>query len=185
MAGEPPSFFQESFIACISLTYTLLAGYCKHSILRVPQYPETLMSLMGHPSDIPLDHCWCARPQLYFTCHLRDRAPLSGSSPKNQITRAVTTPSELIWCSTEPLTPWSPGTSQHLSDKNSGCAKILRALIHAAPSPMCSDTSQSALNALVCQQPYTSSVTFRAANSHTPVQLHPTSQAGRGATSMS
>ena len=34
---------------------------------------------LDEPSDVPLDQCRCARPQLYFTCHLR---PTGGRQPK-------------------------------------------------------------------------------------------------------
>ncbi len=43
----------------------------------VPPYPYSIME--DHP-DVPLEDCWYARPQLFFTCHLR---PISGRLPKN------------------------------------------------------------------------------------------------------
>jgi hypothetical protein len=40
----------------------------------VPPYPY---SIMEDHHDLPLEDCWYARPQLFFTCHLR---PISGSA---------------------------------------------------------------------------------------------------------
>ena len=38
-------------------------------MLTVPPYPFAV----GESSDVPLDHCWVVRPQLFFSCHLRPR----------------------------------------------------------------------------------------------------------------
>ena len=44
----------------------------------VPPYPYNIEE--DH-RDVPLEDCWYARPQLFFTCIVR---PKEGQSPKNQ-----------------------------------------------------------------------------------------------------
>ena len=38
-------------------------------MLTVPPFQY----VVGESSDIPLDHCWVVKPQLFFSCHLRPR----------------------------------------------------------------------------------------------------------------
>ena len=47
------------------------------TILVIPPYPYCIEEV---PQDAPLDDCWYARPQLFFTCILR---PKNGRVPKN------------------------------------------------------------------------------------------------------
>ena len=47
------------------------------TILVIPQYPYCIEEI---PQDVPLEDCWYARPQLFFTCYLR---PKNGRLPKN------------------------------------------------------------------------------------------------------
>ena len=42
--------------------------------------------------DVPLEYCWYARPQLFFTCHLR---PKDGRLPKNRTYK--TGPDDLLY----------------------------------------------------------------------------------------
>ena len=44
-------------------------------MLTVPPYPFVLED----PSGVPLEECWVARSELFFTCHLR---PTDGRQPK-------------------------------------------------------------------------------------------------------
>ena len=44
-------------------------------VLTVPPYPYSV----EESSDVPLEKCWVARPQLFFTCYLR---PRGGRPPK-------------------------------------------------------------------------------------------------------
>jgi hypothetical protein len=46
------------------------------NVVVVPQYPY---SIEDDPADVPLEDCWYARPQLFFTCNLR---PAGGRPPK-------------------------------------------------------------------------------------------------------
>ena len=45
------------------------------TVLTMPPYPFVLDDL----TDVPLEECWFAWPQLYFTCYLRSR---DGRFPK-------------------------------------------------------------------------------------------------------
>ena len=47
------------------------------TVVVVPPYPY---NIEDDPADVPLEDCWYARPQLFFTCHLR---PAGGRPPKN------------------------------------------------------------------------------------------------------
>jgi len=44
-------------------------------VITVPPHPFVL----DDPSEVPLEECWMARPQLFFTCFLR---PVDGRPPK-------------------------------------------------------------------------------------------------------
>ena len=44
-------------------------------MITVPPHPFVL----DDPSEVPLEECWMARPQLFFTCFLR---PVDGRPPK-------------------------------------------------------------------------------------------------------
>ena len=46
------------------------------TVLVVPPYPY---SIKEDRHDVPLEDCWAARPQLFFSCHLR---PKGGRMPK-------------------------------------------------------------------------------------------------------
>ena len=58
------------------------------------------------PSDILFDQCWCAHPELYFTCHLR---PAGRRQPKksNCMYGNNDILAEFIWCSIAPSSTWS------------------------------------------------------------------------------
>ena len=43
----------------------------------IPPYPYCIEA---ENDDVPLEDCWYARPQLFFTCYLR---PTGGRPPKN------------------------------------------------------------------------------------------------------
>ena len=47
-------------------------------MITVPPHPFVLED----PSEVPLEDCWIARPQLFFTCFLR---PADGRPPKRTI----------------------------------------------------------------------------------------------------
>ena len=47
------------------------------TIVVVPPYPY---NIEDDPADVPFEDCWYARPQLFFTCHLR---PAGARPPKN------------------------------------------------------------------------------------------------------
>jgi hypothetical protein len=47
------------------------------TVVVAPPYPY---SIMEDHCDVPLEDCWYARPQLFFTCHLH---PISARLPKN------------------------------------------------------------------------------------------------------
>jgi hypothetical protein len=47
-------------------------------VITVPPHPFVLED----PSEVPLEDCWIARPQLFFTCFLR---PADGRPPKRTI----------------------------------------------------------------------------------------------------
>ncbi len=51
------------------------------TILVIPQYPHWIEE---EPNDVPLEACWCARPQLLFTCYL---CPKGKKAPKNPTNR--------------------------------------------------------------------------------------------------
>ena len=55
----------------------------------VPPYPY---SIIEDHRDVPLEDCWYARPQLFFTCHLR---PIGGRLPKNGLFK--TGPDDLLY----------------------------------------------------------------------------------------
>ena len=46
-------------------------------VITVPPHPFVLP--VDDPSEVPLEECWMARPQLFFTCFLR---PVDGRPPK-------------------------------------------------------------------------------------------------------
>jgi len=77
-------------IPYLSLTYSV----GQDTVLLVQPYPYVLED----PADVPLDDCWIARPQLYFTCHLR---PANGRQPKARRTYGEDDiPVELVFFST-------------------------------------------------------------------------------------
>ena len=55
---------------------TVNAALVQDTVLVVPPYPY---SIEEDRHDVPLEDCWAARPQLFFTCHLR---PMGGRMPK-------------------------------------------------------------------------------------------------------
>ena len=59
------------------------------TVVVVPPYPY---SIIEDHSDVPLEYCWYARPQLYFTCHLR---PIGGRLPKNGLFKIC--PDDLLY----------------------------------------------------------------------------------------
>ena len=50
--------------------------YLQDTLLTVTAPPFPIV--LEDPMDIPLEECWFALPQLYFTCYLR---PRDGRSP--------------------------------------------------------------------------------------------------------
>ena len=75
--------------------------YSQDTVLTVPPYPFVLED----PSDVPLKKSWFARPQLYFTCHLRQ-----GMGGRQQtVARMPVTTSLSSWCSTStaPSKSWT------------------------------------------------------------------------------
>ena len=59
--------------------YILVFNFCavQDTILVVPPYPYCIED---DTNDVPVEECWYARTQLFFTCHLR---PTGGRPPKN------------------------------------------------------------------------------------------------------
>jgi hypothetical protein len=49
----------------------------QNTILVIPPYPYCIEE---DSEDVPLEDCWYARPQLFFTCYLH---PTGGRPPKN------------------------------------------------------------------------------------------------------
>jgi len=97
-----PGWFQPiPGISHSELIYTMVIPYLsltysvgQDTVLIVPPYPYVLED----PADVPLDDCWIARPQLYFTCHLR---PANGRQPKARHTYGKDDiPVELVFFST-------------------------------------------------------------------------------------
>ena len=66
------------YILVYTSIYTdVLYFHVQDTIVIVPAYPY---SIEEDHHDVPLEDCWFARPQLYFTCYLR---PTNGRMPKN------------------------------------------------------------------------------------------------------
>jgi hypothetical protein len=63
--------------------------HVQDTVLVVPPYPYCIEE---DRIDVPLEDCWYARPQLFFTCHLR---PKHGRLPKNPSYR--TGPDDLLF----------------------------------------------------------------------------------------
>ena len=61
----------------VLLQLLLLCDSVQDTVVVVPPYPY---NIEDDPADVPLEDCWYARPQLFFTCHLR---PAGGRPPKN------------------------------------------------------------------------------------------------------
>ena len=88
-----PGWFQpEPGISHSELIYTMVIPYLSLT------YSVGQDTVLEDPVDVPLDDCWIARPQLYFTCHLR---PANGRQPKASRTYGEDDiPVELVFFST-------------------------------------------------------------------------------------
>ena len=54
----------------------VLCLHAQDTVLVVPPYPYCIKE---DQHDVPFEDCWAARPQLFFSCHLR---PKGGRMPK-------------------------------------------------------------------------------------------------------
>jgi hypothetical protein len=69
--------------------YTNLLHCCvQDTIVVVPPFPYCIEEDLH---DVPLEDCWCARPQLFFTCVMR---PKNGRLPKDK--RCHTGPDDIV-----------------------------------------------------------------------------------------
>jgi hypothetical protein len=59
------------------------------TVVVVPPYPY---SIMEDHHDVPLENCWYAQTQLFFTCHL---CPIGGQLPKNGLFKI--SPDDLLY----------------------------------------------------------------------------------------
>ena len=81
------------------LDYTILARYCSH---RVP-----VSLCLRWPLGCPVDQCWYARPQLYFTCYLRPAGGRQSEKSNYTCCNDNIRVNLAQWCSTAPSSPWT------------------------------------------------------------------------------